>query len=177
VTLRQAIPGRMVLACWAALLAAGLLSACAGPGSGLKREAAAQLQARVLEVTQASSQDDPATALKALEGLEADLSALQVKGQVSEERSRSITTVATAVRADLKEAIDAQQAVAKAAEDARIAAGQAAQSPSPTAEEPAQQPAPQSAPAPGPAPAQGNAGGTGADAGKNSNGDKGKGKD
>lgn len=97
-TLRYAMRGRMVLACSAALLAAGLLSACAGPGSGLKREAAAQLQARVLEVTQASSQNDPATALKSLEGLEADLSALQEKGQLSEERRRSITTVATAVR-------------------------------------------------------------------------------
>ncbi|KRE88269.1 hypothetical protein ASG86_03170 [Arthrobacter sp. Soil764] len=165
--------GRMVLACSAALLAAGLLSACAGPGSGLKREAAAQLQARVLEVTQASSQNDPATALKSLEGLEADLSALQEKGQLSEERRRSITTVATAVRADLKEAVDAQQAAARAAEEARAAAGQAAESPSPSAEVPAPQPAP----APAPAPAQGNAGGNGADAGKNNNGDKGKGKD
>ncbi|MGN7149068.1 hypothetical protein ACTHQ6_08735 [Arthrobacter sp. SAFR-179] len=172
-TLRYAMRGRMFLACSAALLAAGLLSACAGPGSGLKREAAAQLQARVLEVTQASSQNDPTSALTALEGLEADLSALQAKGQVSEERRRSITTVATAVRADLKEAIDAQQAAAKAAEDARTAAGQAAQSPSPSAEVPAPQPAP----APAPAPAQGNAGGNGADAGKNNNGDKGKGKD
>ena len=168
-TLRYAMRGRMVLACSAALLAAGLLSACAGPGSGLKREAASQLQARVLEVTQASSQNDPATALKALEGLETDLSVLQAKGQVSEERRRSITTVATAVRADLKEAVDAQQAAAKAAEDART--GQAAQSPSPTAEVPAPQPAP------APAPAQGNAGGNGADTGKNNNGDKGKGKD
>ncbi|TQJ35702.1 hypothetical protein [Arthrobacter sp. SLBN-122] len=168
-TLRYARRGRMVLACSATLLAAGLLSACAGPGSGLKREAAAQLQARVLEVTQASSQNEPATALKALEGLEADLSALQAKGQVSEERRRSITTVATAVRADLKEAVDAQQAAAKAAEDART--GQASQSPSPTAEVPAPQPAP------APAPAQGNAGGNGADTGKNNNGDKGKGKD
>ncbi|WP_082566720.1 hypothetical protein [Arthrobacter sp. Soil764] len=172
-TLRYAMRGRMVLACSAALLAAGLLSACAGPGSGLKREAAAQLQARVLEVTQASSQNDPATALKSLEGLEADLSALQEKGQLSEERRRSITTVATAVRADLKEAVDAQQAAARAAEEARAAAGQAAESPSPSAEVPAPQPAP----APAPAPAQGNAGGNGADAGKNNNGDKGKGKD
>ena len=169
-TLPQAIPGRVVLACSAGLLAAGFLSACAATENGLQREAAAQLQARVLEVTQASSQNDPNSALKALEGLEADLSALQAKGKVSEDRRRSITTVATAVRADLKEVVAAQQqaAAAKAAEEARVAAGQAAQSPSPTAEAPAPQPAP------APAPAQGNAGG--ADAGKNSNGDKGKGK-
>ncbi|TWD53950.1 hypothetical protein FB478_103370 [Arthrobacter sp. AG367] len=168
-TPRQTIPGRLVLAFSAAFLAAGFLSACAAPGNGLQREAAAQLQARVLEVTQASSQNDPASALKALEGLEADLTSLQAKGKVSEERRRSITTVASAVRADLNEVVAAQQAAAKAAEDARNAA-QAAQSPSPTAESPAPQPAP------APAPAQGNAGGSGADTGKNSNADKGKGK-
>ncbi|VXB76860.1 hypothetical protein [Arthrobacter sp. 8AJ] len=165
-TLRQAVPGRLLLACVAALLAATFLNACAAPGSGLQREAATQLQARVLEVTQASSQNDPAAALKALEGLEADLSAAQAKGQVSEERRRSITTVATAVRADLTEAVAAQAAAAKAAEDARVAAAQAAQDPSP---------APASQAAPAPAPAQGSAGGNGADGGKN-NGDKGKGK-
>ena len=160
-------PGRLMLAGSAALLAAGLLNACAAPGNGLQREAATQLQARVLEVTQASSQDNPESALQALEGLEADLTAAQAKGQVSEERRRSITTVATAVRADLNDAIAAQKAAAaKAAEDARIAAGQAAQSPSPTPESPASQPAP--APAP---PNQGNSG----NANKN-NGDKGKGK-
>lgn len=165
-TLRQAVPGRLLLACAAALLAATFLNACAAPGNGLQREAATQLQARVLEVTQASSQNDPAAALKALEGLEADLSAAQAKGQVSEERRRSITTVATAVRADLTEAVAAQAAAAKAAEDARVAAAQAAQDPSP---------APASQAAPAPAPAQGSAAGNGADGGKN-NGDKGKGK-
>jgi hypothetical protein len=168
------MPGRLFLACSAALVTASFLGACAAPGNGLQREAATQLQARVLDVTQASSQNDPTSALKALEGLEADLSAAQAKGQVSDERRRSITTVATAVRADLSEAIAAQRAAAvKAADDARIAAGQAAQSPSPTPEAPASQAVP--APAPAPAPAPGNAAGNGADAGKNS-GDKGKGK-
>jgi hypothetical protein len=147
-----------------------MLSGCATNSNGLQREVATQLQARVLEVTQASSQNDPASALKALDGLEADLSAAQAKGKVSEERRRSITTVATAVRADLKDAIEAQQAAAtKAAEDARIAAEQAAsQSPSPAPEPTSAQPAP--------APDPGNASGNGADAGKGNNGDKGKGK-
>lgn len=162
-TLRQTTTARLAVAGTAALLVSGFLAACAPPGSGLQREAATQFQARVLEVTQAASQDDPASALKALDGLESDLSAAAAKGQVSEERSRSITTVASAVRADLNDAVDAQQAAAKAAEDARTAAQQAAQSPSPTAD----------APAPQPAPAQGNAGSGGA---KNSGGDKGKGK-
>ncbi|MHC6591706.1 hypothetical protein [Arthrobacter sp. C152] len=146
----------------ALVLSALVLGGCAASNNGLQRDLATQLQARVLEVTQASSQNDPATALKALDGLESDLSAGQAKGRVSEERRRSIATVATAVRADLTEALAAQQA--KAAEDARKAAEQAAsQSPSP--ETTAQQ---------APAPAQGNAS-NGADAGKN-NADKGKGK-
>ena len=172
-----AAPARLVLACSAALLAASLLSACAATGNGLQREAATQLQARVLEVTQASSQDDPESALQALAGLEADLAAAQAKGQVSEERRRSITTVATAVRADLDDAVAVKKAAAaKAAEDARNAAGQTAQSSSPTPEGPAPQaPASQPAPAPAPAPAQGNASGNGGNADKN-NGDKGKGK-
>lgn len=147
-----------------------MLSGCATNSNGLQREVATQLQARVLEITQASSRNDPASALRALDGLEADLSAAQAKGKVSEERRRSITTVATAVRADLKDAIEAQQAAAtKAAEDARIAAEQAAsQSPSPAPEPTSAQPAP--------APDPGNASGNGADAGKGNNGDKGKGK-
>ena len=165
-TLLQAPPNRLLLACSAALVAAGFLSACAAPGNGLQREAATQLQARVLEVTQASSQNNPESALQALAGLEADLSAAQAKGQVSEERRRSITTVATAVRADLNDILAAQKAAAaKAAEDARIAAEQAAQSASPA---PVQ-------PAPAPAPAQGSSGSNGPASGKNNN-DKGKGK-
>ena len=161
---------RVLAGCFALTAAAAMLSGCATNSNGLQREVATQLQARVLEVTQASSQNDPASALKALDGLEADLSAAQAKGKVSEERRRSITTVATAVRADLKDAIEAQQAAAtKAAEDARIAAEQAAsQSPSPAPEPTSAQPAP--------APDPGNASGNGADAGKGNNGDKGKGK-
>lgn len=172
--LLQASPNRLLLACSAALIAAGVLNACAAPGNGLQREAATQLQARVLEVTQASSQNNPESALQALAGLEADLAAAQAKGQVSEERRRSITTVATAVRADLNDAVAVQKAAAaKAAEDARNAAGQATQAPSPTAEAPASQPAPAPAPA---APAdQGNTSSNSGNANKN-NGDKGKGK-
>lgn len=161
---------RVLAGCFAFAAAAAMLSGCATNSNGLQREVATQLQARVLEVTQASSRNDPASALKALDGLEADLSAAQAKGKVSEERRRSITTVATAVRADLKDVIEAQQAAAtKAAEDARIAAEQAAsQSPSPAPEPTSAQPAP--------APDPGNASGNGADAGKGNNGDKGKGK-
>jgi hypothetical protein len=145
----------------AAVLAAGLLAGCGTNDAGLQPSAARQLQARVLEVSEASSRNDPAAALKALENLEADLAAAQSKGQVSGERRQTITTIAAAVRADLNEAA---AAAAKAAEDARIAeeaaAGQASQ-------EAAQTPAP--APAPAPATSNGDT--------KKGNEDKGKGKD
>ena len=170
-TLLQASPNRLLLACSAALIAASFLSACAAPGSGLQREAATQLQARVLEVTQASSQDDPESALQALAGLEADLAAAQAKGQVSEERRRSITTVATAVRADLDDAVAVKKAAAaKAAEDAANA-GQGTPAPSPASEARGSQPAP----APAPPADQGNTSSNSGNASKN-NGDKGKGK-
>ena len=132
-----------MVVCSAAVLAAALLSGCATTEAGLKREAARQLQARVLEVTQASSENDPAAALRALEGLEAELEAAQSEGQISEERRRSITTIATAVRAELNGAIAAAEKAAadKAAEEARIAAEQAAAAtPPPPAEAPAPAP-------------------------------------
>ena len=134
-----------MVVCSAADLAAALLSGCATTEAGLEREAARQLQARVLEVTQASSENDPAAALRALEGLEAELEAAQSEGQISEDRRRSITTIATAVRAELNGAIAAAEKAAadKAAEEARIAAEQAAAATRPPAAE-----AP--APAPGP---------------------------
>jgi hypothetical protein len=135
-----------VLVCSAAVLAAALLSGCATTEAGLEREAARQLQARVLEVTQASSENDPAAALRALEGLEAELEAAQSEGQISEERRRSITTIATAVRAELNGAIAAAEKAAanKAAEEARIAAEQAAAAtPPPAAEAPAPAPGPE----------------------------------
>jgi len=135
-----------VLACSAAVLAAALLSGCATTDAGLEREAARQLQARVLEVTQASSENDPAAALRALEGLEAELEAAQSEGQISEDRRRSITTIATAVRAELNGAIAAAEKAAadKAAEEARIAAEQAAAAtPPPAAEAPAPAPGPE----------------------------------
>ncbi|MCU1567984.1 MAG: hypothetical protein JWQ56_2921 [Pseudarthrobacter sp.] len=146
------------------MLAAGLLASCGTGDASLQRGTARQLQARVLEVSEASSRNDPAAALKALENLEADLAAAQSKGQVSEERQRSITTIAAAVRADLNEA-----AAAKAAEETRVAEEEAAAAQASQAATQAPAPAPQ--PTPGPAPVNGN----GED--KKGNGDKGKGKD
>jgi hypothetical protein len=132
VRLKRYGSSRLVACCASALLTASLVAGCGTGGSGLERDTARQLQARVLEVTQASSQNDPGAALKALEGLETELAAAQQRGDVSEERHRSITTIATAVRADLEDAVDAAKlAAAKTAEEA------AAATPSPAPEVPA----------------------------------------
>ncbi|RDV10944.1 hypothetical protein DXK94_07165 [Arthrobacter sp. RT-1] len=154
--LKQGGVGRLVLGWSATLLAAGLLSGCGTNDSGLQRDAARQLQARVLEVTQASSQNDPGGALKALEGLEAELQAAQAKGQISEDRRRNITTIATAVRADLDDAVAAGQAAAdKAAADKAVAdkavADQAAAAAA-AAAAPVETPVPSPEPEPEPAP-------------------------
>ena len=146
----------------AAVLTVGLLPGCAPSDTGLQPAAARQLQARVLEVSEASSRNDPATAMKALEGLEAELAAAQGKGQISEERRQTITTIAAAVRADLEQAI---AAAVKAAEDAKIATDQA----------PAETPEP--APEPAPAAASETASESGNDDDKKDNQGKGKGKD
>ncbi|MFJ6347719.1 hypothetical protein ACIQLM_19570 [Pseudarthrobacter oxydans] len=166
--MRLASPaGRASVLAWSgAIVTAALLTGCGTTEAGLEREAARQLQARVLEVTQASSENDPAAALLALEGLEAELEAAQSEGQISQERRRSITSIATAVRADLNEAIAAAEKAAadKAAEEARIAAEQAAAATPPPAVE---------APAPAPAPAPE----AGKDDDKKDNEGKGKGND
>ncbi|MDF2049920.1 hypothetical protein [Arthrobacter sp. Cr_A7] len=155
--LKQGGAGRLVLGWSATLLAAGLLSGCGTNDSGLQRDAARQLQARVLEVTQASSQNDPGGALKALEGLEAELQAAQAKGQISDDRRRSITTIATAVRADLDDAVAAAQAAAdkaaadKAVADQAAAAAAAAAAPVETPA-PSPEPEPEAEPEPEPEP-------------------------
>ena len=155
--------GRARAMTWtAAALAAGLLAGCGTGDSGLKPSAARQLQARVLEVSEASSRNDPATALKALESLETELAAAQSKGQVSEERRQTITTVAAAVRADLDDAVAEQ---ARIAADQKAAEAAAAASQAPSSE----------AAAPAPAPAQ--TPGPGNDDGKKGGEGKGKGKD
>ncbi|HET7782839.1 hypothetical protein [Pseudarthrobacter sp. GA104] len=132
-----------VLGFSAVLLAAGLLSGCGTADTGLQRSAARQLQARVLEVTQASSQDNPAAALKALEGLEAELEAAQTGGRISEERRRSITTIAAAVRADLNDAVAAAAADKAAAEEQAAKETQAAETRAPAVETPAPAPVPE----------------------------------
>ncbi|WP_307613492.1 hypothetical protein [Pseudarthrobacter sp. W1I19] len=157
----------LAMAVTAAVLAAGLLAGCGTTDASLQPSAARQLQARVLEVSEASSRNDPAAALKALENLESDLAAAQSKGQVSKERQQTITTIAAAVRADLNDAVAA--AAAKAADEARVAEEAAAAQAS---REAAQKEAAAQTPAPAPAPATGKDDGDGDD--KKGNGGKGK---
>lgn len=138
----------------AALMLAASLASCAPAETGLQRDAARQLQERVLSVSQAAAANDPAAALQALDALEAELSTAAGEGKVSEERRRTIMTVVTAVRADLTSALEAA-AAAKAAEEAAAAearaeaeatakASQEAAAPVPPA--PARDPAPEPAP-------------------------------
>ncbi|MBE4717192.1 hypothetical protein DAD99_03230 [Pseudarthrobacter sp. AB1] len=102
------------------------LAACGPAETGLQRDSARQLQERVLRVSQAAAANDLSGGLAALESLEADLESAVGSGKVTEERRRSITTAAAAVRADLTAAkAEADAAAAKAAEDAAAAQKQA----------------------------------------------------
>lgn len=109
-----------------ALLLAGSLAACGPADSGLGQDIARQLQQRVLGVSQAAAGNDPASALSALDALEADLATAAGNGTVSEDRRRSIMTAAAAVRGDLTAAkASADAATTKRAEDAAAAQKQA----------------------------------------------------
>ncbi|MGO4187982.1 hypothetical protein [Pseudarthrobacter sp. TAF60_1] len=159
---------RCVSVASAALVLSGSLAACGPADSGLKKDTAAQLQQRVLNVSQAAAGNDPTGALNALEALETDLAAATSKGTVSDDRRRSITTAAAAVRADLNEELAAAAAAAKAAEDAAAAQRQAEADAAAKEASNAPTPAPVvPAPAPVPAPKNSNSGNNG----------KGKGKD
>jgi len=124
---------------WKTVLAAGLLSAalagCSPAAPDLESDAAQQLQAKVLAVSQSAAGNDPAGALKSLNELAVQVDAAAADGNVSFKRHQSIMKAVDAVRADLT----AAQAAAAAA------AAQASQPAVPTA--------PQA-----PAPAQGNPG-------------------
>jgi multidrug efflux pump subunit AcrA (membrane-fusion protein) len=146
----------------AVLVLAVSLTGCVPADTGLQRVAAGQLQQRVLSVTQAAAVNDYAAALQALDGLEAELVSATSKGQVSEERRRTIMTSLATVRADLTAAAAAAEAAAaKAAEEAAAAAAEAekaraeAEASSEAAPDSAAPvPAPVPAPKPEPGPAQ-----------------------
>ena len=101
----------------AALVAASLGGCAAAPD--LDRDAARQLQSKVLAVTGAAAANDLAASLKHLDEFVQELDEAAARGDVSFKRHQSIRKSVDAVRADLK----ARQAQAEAA---RVAAEQKA---------------------------------------------------
>lgn len=123
----------------AIVLGAVLLAGCSAPAPDLDREAAAQLQSKVLAVTQAAAANDPAASLTLLDELARELDEAASGGAVSFKRHQSVRSAIDAVRAELasqqaaKAAADqeaAAQAAAKAAADA-VAAPPVAAAPAP----------------------------------------------
>lgn len=140
---------------WRTVLAAGLISAvlagCGTAAPDLQEDAAQQLQAKVLTVSEAAAGSDRAAALKALDELVAQLDASAADGGVSFKRHQTIMKAIEAVRADLAAAqAQAEAAAAEAAVAAEAAAAAAAQASQAAAQPPAQVQAP--------APAKGNPG-------------------
>ncbi|MET4094661.1 mucin-associated surface protein [Arthrobacter sp. UYCu712] len=130
---------------FSAALLTGALAGCGAPAAELDRDAAAQLQSKVLAVTEAAAANDPATSLKLLDELATELDAAASRGAVSFNRHQSVRTSIEAVRVDLTsqqaaaaEAVRAaaeQEAAAKAA--AKAAADAAAAAPPPVVIAPA----------------------------------------
>ncbi len=138
--------GKVVLAI---ALLCGTVSGCAAAPE-LNGDAARELQSQVLTVTEAAAANDPAAALRHLDGLVQKLDEAAGRGEVSFQRHQSIRKSIDTVRTDL----NAQQA---AAETARVAAEQEAaaqaQAAAQAAAAAAQAQAAASAPAPAVAPA------------------------
>jgi hypothetical protein len=104
---------------WKILLTAGVLAAVlAGCGAApdLKNDAARQLQAGVLTVSQSAAGNDPAGALRSLDELVTQLDASAANGDVSFKRHQTIMSAITAVRADLTAAQAAAAATPEPAE-------------------------------------------------------------
>ncbi|HEX9229863.1 MAG TPA: mucin-associated surface protein [Arthrobacter sp.] len=146
-----------------ALVTASLASCSAAPD--LDRNAARQLQSKVLAVTGAAAANDPAASLKLLDAFVLELDEAAARGEVSFRRHQSISKSVDAVRADLK-ARQAEAARVAAEQKAKAAADNAAADKAAAEAAAAQAAAAAAAPPPAVAPAP-------ADRGKS----KGKGKD
>jgi hypothetical protein len=97
------------------------LAGCGGTAPELESDAAAQLQQRVLAVTNAAAANNPATALKSLGQLSSDLDSAAAAGHVSFKRHQTITVAIDLVKADLAAAQAARKAAAEAAAKAKAA--------------------------------------------------------
>ena len=151
---QAAWPGssRALLAGWllGTVLLTGTLAGCA-PAPELDRDAARQLQSKVLAVTEAAAGNDPAASLKHLDELVLNLDEAAARGEVSFKRHQSIRKSVDTVRADLtarQAEADAARVAAEQEAAAQAAAAAAAKAEADAAAAAAQAPPPAVAPAP-----------------------------
>lgn len=157
-------------------------SGCAAAPGDLDPQTGRELQARVLAVSTAAANADPAAGLRTLDELVDHLTRAAADGEVTFKRHQSIMKAVGAVRADLRAAMAAKAAASKAAAEKaaaaaeKVAAAEAAAAAA--AQETAVRPAPATLappPLPSPAPDNENGGKGPGDSPGNGSG-KGKGK-
>lgn len=169
----------------AACLTVAAFSGCAAAPGDLDPQTGRELQARVLAVSTAAANADPAAGLRTLDELVDHLTRAAADGEVSFKRHQSIMKAVGAVRADLRAAMAAKAAASKAAAEKaaaaaeKVAAAEAeAEAAAAAAQETAVRPAPATLappPLPPPAPDNENGGKGPGDSPGNGSG-KGKGK-
>ena len=169
----------------AACLTVAAFSGCAAAPGDLDPQTGRELQARVLAVSTAAANADPAAGLRTLDELVDHLTRAAADGEVSFKRHQSIMKAVGAVRADLRAAMAAKAAASKAAAEKaaaaaeKVAAAEAeAEAAAAAAQETAVRPAPATLappPLPSPAPDNENGGKGPGDSPGNGSG-KGKGK-
>ena len=121
--MNRRIRNRLTVAVAAGLLLLLPLAGCAAEPVQLEASTAQNLQAAMLDVTEAAAAGDFTDAQSLLTDMQADLHAAAAAGQVSAERSSSIQTAINLVSNDLTVEIEA---AALAAEAAAAAAAKAA---------------------------------------------------
>ena len=167
----------------AACLTVAAFSGCAAAPGDLDPQTGRELQARVLAVSTAAANADPAAGLRTLDELVDHLTRAAADGEVSFKRHQSIMKAVGAVRADLRAAMAASAAASKAAAEKAAAAAEKvaaaeAEAAAAAAQETAVRPAPATLappPLPPPAPDNENGGKGPGDSPGNGSG-KGKGK-
>ena len=167
----------------AACLTVAAFSGCAAAPGDLDPQTGRELQARVLAVSTAAANADPAAGLRTLDELVDHLTRAAADGEVSFKRHQSIMKAVGAVRADLRAAMAAKAAASKAAAEKAAAAAEKvaaaeAEAAAAAAQETAVRPAPATLappPLPSPAPDNENGGKGPGDSPGNGSG-KGKGK-
>ena len=124
--MNRRIRNRLTVAVAAGLLLLLPLAGCAAEQVQLEASTAQNLQAAMLDVTEAAAAGDFTDAQSLLTDMQATLHAAAAAGQVSAERSSSIQTAIDLVSADLTVEIEAAAVAAEAAAAAAAAAAKAA---------------------------------------------------